>query len=166
MLIVPPDPQWKVGPPGSVGEFRNLVAGRLGDAWDVALAAYDNDAPDDVADISAQINASDGALLVSITRHAGFDTVLVGLSGVPPAKVPLEDIAAASGWVAEESVLALADQESDDLQPFLPLNDALGFLDESRSVLAGQLQDADYLARLREIAARFAHRLLTPDAPP
>lgn len=157
MLVLPTDPQWKGRRPANVTSFLDFLAERL-DAWTVTLTAYDNDAPDDLDSISAEVLASYGDLLVSITRHAGFDTILVGLRGASPT-FPFEDLAAACEWTSKESVLALADQDPNDHQPLFPLEDALGILDQSRDELPDQLKSHRFRGHLRSIADEFGKRL-------
>ena len=162
MLILPNNPRWKDGRPALVDQFRSLVASRLGDAWTVKLTAYDDAcgvAINDIAHVSAAIHASCDAMLVSISRHRGFDTVLVELPRVPPHTVPFEDLAAALCWVPEDDVLALADQEPPHLQPLLPFDDVLSFLDQSRELRADELRSDELFARLRNIANRFGARI-------
>ena len=173
MLILPTDPHWQNGPPLAIERFRKFVAKHLGDAWTVALTAYDNDAPTEVDYISAEVRASHEVqgshdeVLVSVTRHAGFDTVLVGMTGVVPPTVPFEDLAAASGWASKEEVLALAGQDLDNVEPLRPLDCALSLLGKSPNDLAAKLQDTTFRAQLQQIANEFAAGLLlAPKKPP
>ena len=160
MLVLPTDRQWKTGPPAAIKRFRDTLAEDLGDAWNVALQAYDNDAPDDAEDISAEAVATHGDLVVSITRHAGFDTVLVGVGDVPPA-IPFEDLAAACGWADKDQVLALADQNPDDVKPLVRLEKTLWMLRESQDELPDKLKDDRFMRKVHSIADEFAERLFT-----
>lgn len=129
MLILPTDSHWKDGPPASVAAFRDFVADHL-EGWDVQLTAYDNDAPEGPEDVSAAVRARVGDLHVSISRHAGSDTVLVQLGVSPP--VPFEDLAVQMDAVATADLIARVrppdDPDGIDLQPLVATDEALAML--------------------------------------
>ena len=163
MLVLPSDPRWNDGPPAVIDTFRQSVAEHLGDAWNVRLTAYDNDAPDEQQAISAEVQATHGDVLLSITRHAGFDMVLVELRGATPRTVPFEDLAAVCGWVSRDEVLGLALQDpKEEFGPVLPLGEALDRLDQCREELQAWLTDEHVAAQLQSMSDEFASRLTRP----
>ena len=153
MLILPYDSHWD--PPKSVATFRDIVAKALGSAWHVRLTAYDNDAPVDPESISAAVLASDQAgLSVHVSRHFGGDTILVQLGSSQP--VPFEDLAVAKSAVQIEQLLDSVRPiaPDDNLEPLIPLVDALRLLQTWRSDLTHDLNplNAEFAATLRNIS--------------
>ena len=158
MFVLPKDPKWKDGPPEAIDHFLKIVSAHLGDAWTVKLSAYDSIAPENLDNISAKVQASYRDVEVSITRHGGFDTVLVGKKG-DSQTFPFEDLAAVCGWTHKAKVLALANKTPEPFNPLVPLNKALRTLNRSRDDLITQLKSSDFRARLDRFSDEFAQRL-------
>ena len=160
MLVLPADPLWQADapPPASIQEFQDDVAGKLGAAWDVTLTAYDNDSPADPAGVSVSLRACHGDLVVSVTRHAGSDSVLIGLRGAEPS-IPFEDIAVAKHHIGEDEVLARAHRDPDECPPLVTLDKALWLLGEWCDDLPVELANHEFAGSLNRIAAKFADKL-------
>ena len=158
MFVLPKDPKWKDGPPEAIDHFLKFVSAHLGDAWTVKLSAYDSIAPENLDNISAKVQASYRDLEVSITRHGGFDTVLVGLKG-DSQMFPFEDLAAMCGWTHKAKVLALANKTPEPSNPLVPLNKALRTLNQSRGELIAEIKNPEFRAQLQSFAEEFAERL-------
>ena len=157
MLVLPSDRNWNENPPASVVAFRDLVAGCL-EGWDVELTAYDNDAPDAIESISAAVRAQVADLQVSISRHAGSDTVLVQFGDFGP--IPFEDLAVAMGVASLEDLIAHmrppVNPNQEDLCPFIGTGDALRMLNTWRcnNRLSTLSSSKDFRAELSEIATQ------------
>ena len=160
MLVTPSTQREIAKAPTSILGFRDSVSQGLGNGWNVQLTAYDDDEAE-LEGISAELLATSGSLVVTITHHAGFDTVLVGLSGNAPT-IPIEDLAVACNKLDKQELLALADQDPIEAQPILHLKDAIHFLKDSRQSLQVNLKNERFHAKLNSIAAEFATRLASP----
>ena len=146
-----------VCPLQSVARFRSMVAARLGEPWAVEVTAYDDESPEDLRSISAEVLASIDGLSVRIARHAGCDTVLVLHRDSPP--VPVEDVLVALGRVPLEEILNHVRPGAEEIKvkPPVPLPQTLDVLREECRQLIRKFRDAEFRKHLRDLSDRIAH---------
>ena len=158
MLIDRASQAWN--PPHAVEAFRLCVANGLAEGWHVELVAYDDDVPQDIAFISAAVEATWDRISVHFSRHAGGDVVLVRFGESDP--VPFEDLAVAKGALCRKKLLDCARSvDADDpslLTPLVPFDRVLNLLRKWRRELHEDLnpENADRAAELRQIMDEVA----------
>lgn len=151
MLVLRP----QKNPPAFVQPYVALVKEHLRDRWTVALTAYDDEDPGDLAFISAAVVATTPTgLHADVSRHAGADVVHVRLRDANP--VPFEDLAVAKGVLDKEVLIAHAAANNENGADELPpLEQALDLLYEWTPELPGDLGDPRFVGRLQGIGDAF-----------